>query len=361
MRNWLLTLAHSAIALLVLGATLVGCAAPQAPSETAPAPVGAPVSETQESTSTTDPPASEQGAEAKVDPAAIGANELGEIPVLMYHRILPGGGGEYDRSPEEFRAELAYLYEHGYRPIRVIDLIRGEIDVPAGMTPVVLTFDDSTREQIAFADAGEIAPETAVGILLDFAAEHPDFTPTASFYVNAGPFGGGGDSHELMRWLHEHGFELGNHTARHANLRQLDADGVRRELALGARVVTDVVPEAQVRTLSLPLGIWPEPRELAYHGAWEGDTYEHEGVLLVGAHPARSPFDAGFDPLAIPRIRSWAWDGGEANYGSAFWLDLLERHPERRFVSDGDPDQISFPSELADRLNDRFRDRQAPY
>jgi peptidoglycan/xylan/chitin deacetylase (PgdA/CDA1 family) len=345
---------HSAIAVLLVcaGAAACGGSPPSPPTVTAPLLERVP--ETVEATP-------EAPVEALPEPAAVGANELGEIPVLMYHRILPGGGGEYDRAPDEFRAELAYLHEHGYRPIRVIDLVRGQIDVPAGTTPVVLTFDDSTREQMAFTEDGAVDPDTAVGILLDFAAEHPDFTPTASFYVNAGPFGGGGDSADILRWLHDHGFELGNHTARHANLRALDGDGVRRELALGARVITDVVPHAAVRTLSLPLGIWPEDRTLAYRGEWEGDGYEHEGVLLVGAHPARSPFHAEFDPRAIPRIRSWTWDGGEANYGSGFWLDVLERHPERRYVSDGDPSRISFPAELGDRLDPAFAARAAPY
>jgi hypothetical protein len=90
-----------------------------------------------------------------VDPAEVGANELGEVPVLMYHKVLDSGGSEYDLTPEQFRGELQYLYDTGYRPIRTIDLVRGEIDIPAGTSPVVLTFDDSTREQFS------VTPRTA--------------------------------------------------------------------------------------------------------------------------------------------------------------------------------------------------------
>jgi hypothetical protein len=300
-------------------------------------------------------------AEPAVDPATVGANELGEIPVLMYHRILPDGGGEYDRSPEGFRAELEYLCDEGYRPVRTVDLVRGELDIPAGTTPVVLTFDDSTREQLAFTDGGDVDPDTAIGILRDVAAGCDGFEPVASLYVNAGPFGGGHDSDELVRWLHEHGFELGNHTAGHANLAALGPAEVRRELAAGVEVITDVVPDAEVVTLALPLGVWPEDRELAVRGEHDGTTFAHEGILLVGAGPAPSPFHADSDPLAIPRIRSGAWDGEEPDYASGFWLDLFERHPERRYVSDGDPETVSFPAGLAGELDPALAERANPY
>jgi hypothetical protein len=304
-------------------------------------------------------PEDDDGAgEPDVDPADVGANELGEVPVLMYHRILDDGGGEFDLTPDQFRAELERLYAEDYRPIRTVDLVRGEIDVPAGTTPVVLTFDDSTREQFAYTDDGEIEPDTAVGILLDFADERPDFEAVGSFYVNIGPFGGGADSDDILVELHELGFELGNHTLRHARLDRLGDDEVRQELALGARVITDVVPDAEVTTMSLPLGLWPEPRDLVYEGEHEGDRYEHEGVLLVGAHPAPSPFDDDFDPLAIPRIL--ANPDGE-DFTSRYWLDTFAEAPERRFVSDGDPGTISFPEARADDLDERHADRANPY
>lgn len=294
------------------------------------------------------------------DPAAVGANELGQIPVIMHHRIVEGGGGEYDRSPEELRAELDRLYEAGYRPVRTVDLVRGTIDVPAGTTPVVLTFDDSSSSQFALTDDGAVDPDTAIGILVEFAETHDDFDAVASLYVNAGPFGVA-DGGALLTWLHEHGFELGNHTLRHANLSAIGASDVQRELALGARVVTDHVPEAEVVTLSLPLGVWPDPRSLAYSGEHEGDSYAHEGVLLVGAGPAPSPFSSAFDPLAIPRMRSSSWDGGEPNFGSDYWLDWFEDNPERRYVSDGEPDRVSFPADLTEELDPSFTDSANAY
>src|SRR5205823_4219361 len=102
-------------------------------------------------------------------------NELGEVPVLMYHQIRADGGGDFDLTPAQFRAELEQLDRQGYRPVRAVDLIHGTMDVPAGTTPVVMTFDDSTKEQFAYGPDGKIKPDTALGIMLAFQRKHPDF------------------------------------------------------------------------------------------------------------------------------------------------------------------------------------------
>jgi hypothetical protein len=286
------------------------------------------------------------------------------VPVLMYHRSLPDGGSDYDLSAEEFRSELEYLYENDYRPIRTDQLVDGDIDVPAGTTPVVLTFDDSTREQFGYTEDGEIDPDTAVGILLDFAREHDDFDAVGSFYVLGSLFGvGPDDGAEMLEHLHELGFEIGNHTLEHDNLGQLDAAGVQRALAEGAQNVEEAVDGAEVRTLSLPLGIWPDDREDAVRGSHDGYDYEHEGILLVGSNPAPSPFHEDFDPLAIPRIRSLppdSWDG-EADFTSGYWFDVLEQSPERRYVSDGNPDTVSYPEEQEGAVAEQHADRANPY
>ena len=305
--------------------------------------------------------------EPQVDPAEVGANELGEVPVLMYHRILPDGGSEYDLAAEEFRSELQYLYDNDYRPITTAQLVDGDLDVPAGTTPVVLTFDDSTREQFGYTDDGEIDPDSAVGILLDFAEEHDDFEATGSFYVLGSLFGVSEErGHEMLAHLDELGFEIGNHTLTHERLDRLDAEGVQRELAQGVDNIREAVPDAEVRTMSLPLGLWPDDRSLAAEGSHDGSEYQHEGILLVGSNPAPSPFHAEFDPLAIPRIRSlppdsWDPDDPEGLMTSGYWFDVFEQSPERRYVSDGNPETISFPEELGDEVAEEHAERANPY
>jgi hypothetical protein len=109
-------------------------------------------------------------AEPPVDPAEVGANELGVVPVLMYHQLREDGGSVYDMTEEEYRQELEWLFDNGYRPITTAQLARGEIDVPAGTKPVVLTYDDSTASQAQLTADGELDPATSLGILVEIAA-----------------------------------------------------------------------------------------------------------------------------------------------------------------------------------------------
>ncbi|MEX2324115.1 MAG: polysaccharide deacetylase family protein [Nitriliruptoraceae bacterium] len=312
-------------------------------------------------TEPTDPP--DRGQPPLPDPASVGANELGVIPIIMYHRINDDGGSDYDNTTAEFQRELRLLYDAGYRPVRVVDLVDGTIDLPAGTSPVVLTFDDSSPSQFRVDEIGAPHPNTAVGMLYSFAAAHPDFIPTGTMYVLGNPFGATGErAARLLQELDALGFEVGNHTLDHGNLRQLGNAGAVRDLANGAQHVEQAIGIGP-RTLALPFGVWPDDRDVVRSGTYASYTYQHDGIVLVGAGPSPSPFSAAFDPLAIPRIRSQPdYDpDDEPDYGSGYWLWLLEQEPERKYVSDGHPELVSFPAELADQLDPRFADRANPY
>ncbi len=289
-------------------------------------------------------------------------NELGQVPVIMHHEIRPDRVGPYDQTPAEFRHELETLWSQGYWPVRAVDLATGRLDVPAGKTPVVLTFDDATQFQFSYDAAGRVKPTTAIGVLLEFARSHRGFPLAGTFYVLREPFAGTPRGPEMLRWLVRHGFELGNHTLDHLPLGSLSPAQVQRELVLGQKVITDAVPQARVRTMSLPLGVMPRPAVLARRGSWGGRSYRYAGVFLVGANPAPSPFSRAFEHGAVPRIRSshLPWNG-QKDFGAAYWLDELRRHPEERYVSDGDPRTISFPRSHAAQLAPRFRSRARPY
>ena len=276
----------------------------------------------------------------------------------MYHQLLPDGGGEYDMTPDEFRQELERLYEEGYRPITARDLVDGTIDVPNGTTPVVMTFDDGASSQIAFTESGEIDPDTAVGIMLEFASTHPGFVPAATFYVNGDPFAAGGETGQLMQWLVDNGFELANHTRDHSNLSELSGEEVQRQFVLGNRVIHEHLPDTDVVTMALPFGVMPGDPGLAVAGSWDGEDYTFEGVMLVGAEPAPSPFSQAFDGAAIPRIRSEVDPGVE--YGSAMWLDRLADDPLLRFISDGDPGTVTFPQDREGELAEAYAAKARP-
>lgn len=298
--------------------------------------------------------------QAAVDPASVHANELGVVPVLMYHQLRPVPKGEFDQTPAQFRAEIERLATEGYWPVTAADFSAGRLDIPAGRSPVVLTFDDAVTNQFALRADRSIDPDTAVGILLDVGRHHPDFHPVATMYVNRDPFGTS-RYQPLLAELTRLGFEIGDHTFDHIVLRNLDGESVEREIALGEKVITDALPGAAVTTLALPLGVRPADHALAVRGSYQDISYAMTGVFLVGANPAPSPYSGAFDPSAIPRIRSGQRMTSQEILDSTHWLDILSRNPASRYVSDGNPATVSFPRAMAGRLAPAFAAAARPY
>ncbi|MCK2218017.1 polysaccharide deacetylase family protein [Actinomadura sp. ATCC 31491] len=275
------------------------------------------------------------------------ANEAGLVPVLMYHRILRKPVASIDRTPAELRKELERLARDGYVPVTAAEFATGEIHVPAGRFPVVLTFDDGHPSHFALDEAGNPAPDTAVAIIQEVAARYPSFRPTATFWVNKEPFGLRDEASQAaaVRWLTEHGYEVANHTWSHPNLRALRKGKVREQIGRVERLL-EKLGAPPSRTMALPYGSMPRPRSAARAGSWEGARYDFAGVFLAGAEPSLSPYAKKFDRGAIQRIQSNGKKGECRKWCSQYWLEWLDKHPGERYVSDGDPGRISIPRAL---------------
>ena len=285
------------------------------------------------------------------------ADETGEVMVLEYHRV----GGDPDFAPEwtisgkAFRAELEYLRSHDYHPVNARDFLAGRMDVPAGKTPVVLTFDDSSDTQFTLVRrGGELVPDPggAVGVLVDFHRRHPDWPLRATWFVlpeaDAPNHLFGQEKYETrkLRFLVDAGMEIGSHTLYHANLGESTPDQVREQLATSVAEIRRHLPGYSVDTLGIPFGVYPEDDELLRRGRWRNQSYRFHGAFEVSGGPSRPQFSRGFDPLHVPRIQTGRGPGQTLE---AF--RDAERHPERRYVSDGDPRVISFPERHAGRLD----------
>ncbi|MCW2941392.1 MAG: polysaccharide deacetylase [Actinomycetia bacterium] len=283
------------------------------------------------------------------------ANELGEVPVLMYHRILVKPISDLDRTPAQLTAELERLAREGYVPVTAAEYVAGRMDLPAGAHPVVLTFDDGSASQFGYDPHGNVRPDTAVGILLDVARRHPGFRPVATFFVNADPFALGTRGGDAVRWLVGRGFEIANHTTHHLDLAGMSKSRVQREIGTDQRMVLDL-GGGEASTFAFPFGALSH-LAWARRGSAGGATWNFGGMFLAGWKPADSPFLRGFDPQLIPRIRS---DGKTKKYGcnqfcSKAWLDWLDKNPGKRYTSDGDPRVISFPVAKAGFLGKNFQ------
>ncbi|WP_239136918.1 polysaccharide deacetylase family protein [Sphaerisporangium rufum] len=306
--------------------------------------------------------ARQQHAAAAARAARVKANELGQIPVIMYHRVMAKPAGPDDRTPQQFRTELERLARDGYVPITAKEYTTGRIAIPAGRHPVVLTFDDSSPSQLTLDGSGVPKPDTAVGILQDVARRHPGFRPVATFFVIKDMFGtfGAEAQAQVLGWLRDNGFDIGNHTLDHHNLRGKSQDQVSQQIAGDQKLVRSLIKETPA-TIALPYGNQPSTKSWALRGGTGDGRYDFSGVFLAGYTPAPSPFSKDFDPLGIPRIRAMDKVGDCARFCSTAWLDWLKAHPEERYTSDGDVRTVAFPKFKAPYVAPRFERYRLPY
>jgi hypothetical protein len=285
-------------------------------------------------------------------------NELGRIPVLEYH-LIGERESRWSRNYERFRKDLETLYARGYRPVTIGQVLDRKIDLPKGLSPVVVVFDDASPGQFSYIERNgtlDIDPTSAVGIWLDFNKRHPDWTNSAVFCMLPAAqeghafFGDKGIKGQKTAWrfqkvrfLADKGFELCNHTLWHANLGKYPDAFVQEQIARGQMAIDSAVPNYRVRTFALPLGIWPKTKSLAWAGQWtdpaSGKTikYRYDAVLEVAGGPTRSPYDPKFDPHHVNRVELFG-DQLEKT------LDALDKGgPNGRYVSDGDPSTVAKP------------------
>lgn len=273
-------------------------------------------------------------------------NEAGQIMVVMYHN-LADEPGSYATTPDLLRRDLNRLYEEGYRTISMTDFVTGNISVPLGTTPVVLTFDDATLSNFYYED-GEIAKDSVVGILEAFYAEYPDFGRNAIFYTySTNPFRERDLIQEKLDYLVENGYEIGNHSYGHKKLNTLDAQGIQKELALNEALIESYIEGYDMKHLCLPYGIRPAEalQQYLFEGSYEETTYNMISAVNVGWNPVKSPYHIDFNPKSINRITC-----GDDDFELMYWMDDFKANRHKKYISDGDSDTIVVPTSVVDQL-----------
>ncbi len=280
-------------------------------------------------------------------------NELGEIMILMYHGI---GEKESDwqRTPENLRRDLQYMYDNKYRMISLNDYAKGEIKTKAGYTPIILTFDDGRQNNFNYIEKDGktiIDPDCAVGILEEFKEKYPDFDVTASFFINSNPFGQAEYAEQKLKWLVDNGYDIGNHTYSHLEMETLDSEEIQAEIGSVNNIITSCVPDYTVDTLALPDGSNPKDEFVKdmLEGEYEGNKYKILAVLDVGWRPDYSPFDTLTDFTSLYRVT--ASEIKVDNCGIYDYFKSYENNTREKFISDGNPDVVTIPKRHEKYLN----------
>lgn len=283
---------------------------------------------------------------------SLNPNEAGKIMILMYHNI---GEEEqtWTRTVENFKKDLQTLYDEGYRPISLTDYVNGNITTEMGYTPVVLTFDDGNLNNFKYLEDGTIDPNCAVGILVEFNKTHPDFPLEATFFITSStPFKQSTYSKQKVEFLIEQGMDIGNHSKDHMNFKDANAEDLQTQIGYQAEYLETFTPIGyKVNTLALPYGSRPKNDELKGYiekGTYNSFSYQNIAVLNVGWFPSLSPYHIDFDPLNLPRVR--ASEMNVDNVGMYNYISYYNEHPNEVFISDGNPNIVTIPSDLVDKL-----------
>ena len=281
-------------------------------------------------------------------------NELGNVPIMMYHGIIDtednkytGGNVDkdgYNRTAKAFREDLEFYYQSGYRMIRLNDYINGIIDVELGYSPIILTFDDGDKNNFNVlgrnADGSlNIDPNCAVGILEEFKKKYPDFNVTATFFVMAGLFNQSEYNEEILNYLVDHGYDVGNHTTIHPDFTTITVAKTQEVVGKMYQKLDSLLGDKYVKIVALPYGSpykkSHENYQYILNGNYEGYEYKSEGALRVGWEPEVSPFHKNFDKEFLKRCRAYDNDGKEFDIKMVF--TNLEKN---RYISDGDINTI---------------------
>ena len=288
-------------------------------------------------------------------------NELGQIPVLMYHAFTQNEAylDEWTVTPDQFRAHLQWLYDHDFYITPLVDLINNEISAPAGKKPVVLTFDDSSSGQFRLfkSEDGTLTPDplSAVGVMEEFSAAYPGFGRGGLFAINpVNCFSYDAQEttcEERLTWLAEHGYEIANHTWWHENLHTVSNKMFLQQVGDTKLWIDERVKVREANlsnVLILPFGEWPRSEEQVgwlLHGfRHQGQDIGIAGIVEVSGGFSPSPSSGEWDRRSIHRINtdpeSWS-----------YWMSQVETGEATMFVSDGNPGTVTVPNQLAEDID----------
>ena len=308
----------------------------------------------------------------KIDPLKLEeykVNELGEVPIMMYHGIQNlensetayiGGNVDkdgYQRTKEAFQNDLEFYYNNGYRMIRLNDYIDGIVDVEIGMSPLIITFDDGLKNNIRVTGLDEngdiiIDPNSAVGILEEFKIKYPKFNVTATFFLNGDLFGQPEVNEKIIKWLNDNNYDIGNHTYGHRDITKLNEEQTQKEVGQ----VYNLFEQKNfkyINVVALPFGSpyvsTHNNFQSIINSKYEQKEYITKSTLRVGWESELSPFNKNFNPLFLKRIR--AYDNNGKDFDIEYNFKQLEKY---KYVSDGNKKTITIREKDMEKLENKF-------
>ena len=297
-------------------------------------------------------------------------NELGKVPIMMYHGIknlknsdtkYTGGNVDkdgYTRTVEAFRNDLDLYYQKGYRMVKLSDYIKGNINVEYGYSPIIITFDDGNDNNLKVTGLDNegniiIDKNSAVGVLEEYKNKYPDYNVTAIFFVTDALFNQPEYNEKILNWLVSNGYEVGNHTKGHNDLRDTSPSKTEEVIGYMYNKLESILGNNYSKILALPYGSpYVKTHQNYQHvisGEYDGKPYQTEGALRVGWEPEVSPFNKDFDATFLKRCR--AYDNNGKDFDIEMVFSMLEK---TRYISDGNINTIVTSNNNKDIINNEI-------
>ncbi|MEJ5223943.1 MAG: hypothetical protein WHV44_05755 [Anaerolineales bacterium] len=266
------------------------------------------------------------------------------VPALLYHQFADDSSPNSDANKirlSDFRAHLETIHALGFVFVSLSDWLKGDLRVPPGKSPIILTMDDLFfNNQITLGEDGNPTLNSGIGVWWDVYLQKPDLGFKGALFANLGdklyarPDRPDWED-KLARaivWCLEHDLIPYNHTYTHARLDLTENENLTFEFHWNDRYLrellakagrTDLIPRLD-NIIALPYGYWPPKLSAqkiirAY--------YTPEGQPMLGAMIADyafraeyipAPYTATFDRFNLPRI-----------VGTQAAMDTLTAHRER--------------------------------
>ncbi len=282
-------------------------------------------------------------------------NELGKFLIITYH-VIGEKDTVYTRTASGLREDLEFIRKLNYHPLKISNLEKKQMNVPKGKKPIFITYDDSSESQFGYDEAGRLKSESAVGIMEAFKKKYPDFPLTATFFILPGAkkpnnlFGQPNYTKQKLEFLAANNYEIQNHTLWHANLKTYK-DKIGEQIVESQKLLNKYLPNYKMTSLALPFGVYP-PKDFHHKllsGEYKGIAYKNILIFDYSNRSSYSPFDSEYDVLHIRRVQ--AFDKNIQKF--------LQKYSEAEdtYISDGDPNVLSFPKQFEKNLHPSLRNK----
>lgn len=293
----------------------------------------------------------------------VSPNENGDIMVVMYHSIARTTNHyEWHRTKSEFIQDINYMYTHDYVLISMAEYLSGNIDIPKGKTPILITFDDGIKSCYSLVENEEgklvVNSDTLVGILENFKNKHPDFGTGGVLYLTKQPFDNDafynnasqGSYEDRLRYLLSLGYEIGNHTYSHNKMNSMNYKTIESEIGKLNNMVYDLTGKKTIY-LAYPYGITPNKNYMkaVRDGEYKGISYNIQSAVLAGPEEPyfTNPLNNDFDVYNISRTIA-----GSGDIMDMYWyFKYYKENPDKKYVSDGNPGVLTIKKENKGKLN----------